>query len=182
MTDFSRAFALLALSSLLLPGCGEQDATAPTPTEPVAYAIADTPDQLVENFARAHDEKNLQEYSRVLHEDFEFHYLPEAGSSAASSQARSEELSSADRVFRGRPGRDANGGELAPVSNIDFELQPFEPWQDLGGDRHRRVYQASMTVSHSDGSIREVAGLQQLTVARDGEEYRLVGWRDLGDL
>jgi hypothetical protein len=181
MTHIFRACALMTVSLLVAAGCGREDATAPAVDEPAAYALADTPDQLVANFVRAHDEMNLTEYDRLLHEEFEFHFLPQTGSTTASSQMRGEELSSADRVFHGRKGRNDDGSELAPVSTLRFRMDPIEPWQPLGHDRQRRTYQASMTVFHEDGSVREVAGLQQLTVAQDGDEFRLLVWRDLGD-
>ena len=66
-----RCFLLSCLVALLAVGCS-QDSTKPPDDQPTGYPEATTIVQLLQNFMRAYEEMDLEEYEKLLDGGFTF--------------------------------------------------------------------------------------------------------------
>ncbi len=89
---------LLAAS---ITGCSDDKKTNPPPDS--HYLAATSPENLLANLKTAYEERNLGEYTKLFHEDFEFVFNPEdvqnPWNPTPSTWARTEELLSAQSIF-----------------------------------------------------------------------------------
>jgi hypothetical protein len=143
-------------------GCfGYDDVVAPDP-ETGSYPFADTPDQLMANFAVAYAARDLEGYAATLHPDFVF--VP-AGAEAdcAAHYSREKELRVAANMFSGED-REKNGVFVAGITRILFEqCAPLGAW-NADGDTLRRTYGVRVRFLRDHGPELTVVGECDFTV------------------
>ncbi len=178
-----------------LAGCSDDEGG---PHEPCCeeYPAATTPDQAMENFERAWEEMNLEEYSKLLHEDFLFAYDYRIilGLKVRLPQwTREIELDTVGAMFTKQPGFDPiDHDPLPPVIDINFaeflalddEWQPGAPGSMFEGT-FRRGYQLDARVTYDGVELAAtVLGQQVFYVYPDssGEEtlWQIKFWEDRG--
>lgn len=192
-TTMLRSVATLGLGMVLVlsaAGCGifSPDTASDGPGGGGGFPAMTTPDQAVENFARAWEERNYEEYEKILDEGFVFYFAQEDIDNNAvpgESWPRVEELQSADRIFNA-------GGTSRSVTSISIVLNPIDSWTDQVAPEfagtQKRTYFVNMNVNYSNGDIGDVRGQQVFYVApttqniegNDVTVYKLKFWRDLG--
>ena len=94
---------LLAFPFLFSSACGDDDKTPMQPEDP-AYAEATTPDQLVENLVRCHEDRSVVEFDALLDDNYVFTFAPFDADVSPGGQGfweRAAELDAAQRMFRG---------------------------------------------------------------------------------
>ena len=88
---------LLAAS---ITGCSDDKKTNPPPDS--HYLAATSPENLLANLKTAYEERNLGEYTKLFHEEFEFVFNPDdvqGDNPTPDTWARTEELLSAQNMF-----------------------------------------------------------------------------------
>ena len=115
-----RSLTLIVLSILLAFGCS-QDSAKPPDDPPAGYSEATTINQLLENFQRAYEEMNFEEYELLLDTEFVFVFDPrDVGPDKPwqnSTWVKVEDLISAANMFGGEPSID---GRVVNSSDLDF--------------------------------------------------------------
>jgi hypothetical protein len=151
-----------------------------------------SPNQLIANFVRAINERNINEYERVLHPEFIFGFAPDHRSLAPPDGTwnREREIASMSRLFGGDAGM-THSGEAAPaVRTIKFTLDPVECWVHVQSDLESwtRTYDSALLVTYDDGRRESVHRRQLFTLtARRSEhdlkadEFRMYEWQELED-
>ncbi len=143
-------------------GCfGHDSVMAPDP-ETGNYPFADTPDQLMANFAAAYGARDLEGYAATLHPDFVF--VPAgAGPDAKSHYSRETELRVAANMFSGED-REKDGVFIAGITHILFErCAPLGAW-NADGDALRRTYRVRLRFLRDRGPELMVEGECDFTV------------------
>ncbi len=130
-----RCLLLSCLIVLLAAGCS-QDSTKPPDDQPTGFPEATTIAQLLQNFIRAYEEMDYEEYELLLDEEFVFVFDPrDVGPGEPwqdSTWVRVEDLISAGNIFAGEPNID---GRVVDRCALDFvagqpETSPVnDEWQ-----------------------------------------------------
>jgi hypothetical protein len=177
----------VALAVLAAGGCiFDPSEGGDPPPPPPPFQRPTTPDKLMENFERAYNETNQQEYQKVLHEDFIFVPLPddlgELGLSPGEYVLRAQELAITEKIFSGKAGTSGAPG----IQGIDVVL--LEPETTWGAstypdfpDALEALYRVEIHFKHADGYFR-VKGQQKFMVQNvpddGGNFYYLIGQWD----
>lgn len=166
------------------------------------YRLADTPDQLIENFTRAQNELDFDEYDHLLAHGFEFWIAPTDVDAIGlgSHWDRAADVASTFHMFSGQPGLTPTGTVIPPVRSLSVTLDPSTAWTDAGGDviegqttvpgnAKRAVYSSSGRVYYTDEAYSSTLTGYLLLYAIpvvttiEGQsitEWKLVLWRDFG--
>jgi hypothetical protein len=198
----TRSILFLVLSAVLLfsfTDCEDDEKSPTQPAEP-DYAEATTPDLLVENFVKAQEDRNAEEYDTLLDESSVFYFAGEDVDLSPGQQGfwqRAAELDTAGRMFSGQTGTRPNGDSQPGVQQITLRLNDIDPeWTDASAEDPefegslKRRYEVDMTVSFlSSDLLTHVTGEQDFYVipvvldeglASERTVVRLRFWKDLG--
>jgi hypothetical protein len=156
----------------------------------------------MENFTRAQNELNSDEYDRLLAHDFEFWFATDEVDAIGQGLFwdRAADVASTSRMFRGQPGLTSTGSVIPPVKSLIVTLDPVSDWTDAGGDvieghttlpenARRAIYSSSGRVYYTDetydatlmGQLLVYAIPVEMTVeGQSATEWKLVLWRDFG--
>lgn len=162
----------------------------PAPT-PVATLVHETPDAVVAGLTRSYEDRDVELYGALLHEDFEFHAAPENRHLAPPDGVcdRRRELEIAERMFGGSVGWTHGGVIVPPVTRIRLELTPLEDWRSVPDDPDRRArsYRTHLVVEFDGRPPYVVRRVQDFTVVGRRFEhdprlsdFQLVLWREAG--
>jgi hypothetical protein len=192
MRVFKTLLILVIMGSafFLSPGCSDNEVVK-GPEIAENFALAVTPDILLENFALAFATRDIALYGEILDEDFAFTFLPcDVADLGLKSNHwnREDELKSATRMFSGKPHIRDDHTFVAAITVIEFlEMQQITPWSQAGDPDRDGVLRATFDMKVRFG--REGAG--DLVVAgpsifyavpvadkRGVDRYRLLGWVD----
>ena len=175
-----KAAVLIAL--VLFSAHARADELFPTPQ---------SPDALIDNFTRAINERNADEYARTLHPAFRFVFAPEQQHLAfpEGSWNRDQELRSMSRLLMIQPHSKEAWSVENTVSSIRFSVAPRGDWRHTPGvlETWTRTYD-SVLITVWDSGRRAVAKRQQiLTVtAKRSEcdlrptEFQMLRWQEAG--
>jgi hypothetical protein len=194
--------ALVGVAFVALIGCSENNPIEPGPP---AFPFAATPDQLIANFEKVHNDMDFAEYDKLLAEDFQFWFAAEDARLAANGMFwdRATDIASTRNMFTGAAGQTPEGSIRPAVQSIELILAPIdEVWraassESIGGvtaipsGAMRREYSVTLEVDYAAGDIvSQVRGGQLFyavpTTVPDGkggttQEWQLLLWRDLGE-
>jgi hypothetical protein len=187
--------ASLVVATGLLSGCGlfSPDETSDPPDNggDVAYPAATTPDLVVANFEKAYEEKKIDEYDKLLDENFTFYFsqtdVNQLG--VPASWDRAQELLSATKMFSAQPGTTPGGQPQEPIQSFQVVLQPETTVWDTNVPAEfpgtlKRSYNVNMTVFFEGGGSVAVRGIQDFYVApvevNGTTIYKLRYWVDFG--
>lgn len=173
---------LAALVALML--AGSDPGAEPWPA-------ASTPDDLIANLEQALNDRNIDEYARLLHPDFEFVFAPgeHPALSRDSSWAKDRELESMARLFAGEPGTNRHGRQVPGLEEIEFALVAVSDWdyRSLELETWTRHYHAFAKVYYEDGTRRVITREQVFTLTAKRSEsdlapagFRMLRWEELG--
>jgi hypothetical protein len=203
-TRYRRILTLagILMAAAALSGCGifSPNEVKPDEEKPnnTPYPLATTQDQLIDNFQRAYNERNYEEYDDMLADGFVFYFAPdEVGELGQGvSYDRAQDTRSTWNMFNNQGGTTPDGDPVPPVQKLQLTLVPDEVgsvWtdqvaEDYAGTTMKR-YKVDMLVTYADGSREQVVGLQEFYAvpveisAEDGTAitvYQLKYWKDLG--
>lgn len=197
---FSKLGCLLLLTALLVfAGCSEEDSDLFPPPPPDPMPIVDSPGQLMANFQRIYETRDIEKYRLILDPDFvtilqqdTTNDFPHVGAELDYD----EELQIHDRLFSGEALTDPDGGLLPAVDRFGFSR--FTQVVDWGlslptdpiPNTLSSLYEVEILVDRGQSfSTLKIEGqirfyLATIEVMHDGEpktSYRLVGQLDLTD-
>ncbi len=149
--------------------------TSATASEPFPSPMS--PNQLMANFMRAINERNIDEYERLLHPEFVFGFAPDHRALAPPDGTwdREHEMRSMSRLFAGETGI-ARDGSLAPaVRTIRFTLHPIECWVHVRSELETwaRTYDSVLLVIYDGGRRQIVRRRQVFTLTAKRSEHNL---------
>lgn len=134
-------------------GC-EHDGTITGPSTEseiqAVYALARTPEILMDNFAKAYQGMDLDGYAALLHEDFIFTFqacdVTKLGLSS-DHFTRTDELASAQAMFARKPHVKTDGRTVPAVLSITFELwEQVAPWRPAGDPERPGILQGEYEI------------------------------------
>lgn len=187
--------AILVVTTGLLSGCGifSPDETKEKPPVDTGPGIVPqtTQDAVVNNFKVSYEKKLIEEYDKVLDENFVFYFaqtdVDQLG--VEPSWNRAAEMASATKMFTGQPGTTPGGQPQEPITGFQLTLNPDTPaWDDNVPAQYagtqRRSYSVTMTVTFQGGGTVAVRGIQDFYVApvqvNGTTLYKLRYWVDFG--
>lgn len=170
--------------------------TGPVTDQDVAgvYVHPDTPDKLMDNFAKAYQGMDLVGYAALLHEDFVFTFQAcDVAKLGLGSDhfTRADELASAQAMFARKPHVKTDGRIVPAISSITFEQwDKAAPWRPAGDPDRPDILQGEYDITMR--LVREGAGdlvvrgrciffAAPTAPQGDGDAlpgYRLIGWID----
>lgn len=176
---------LLPALMLLSAGCGEDDITAPVqePTfDPPSSAI-----MLMQMFATAYTDMDLDLYGNLLHDDFRFFFIH----AQDGYFDREDDLISTGNMFSSEAGINSQGYLTRAINSIDVDqMLLVEPWADVDPDdpdfgsvdgAQEALYQCRLVLYHNEGTItlQEPQVFYAAPAGADGETtWSLLGQRD----
>ena len=176
---------LIALSA----ACSDDKRTITDPVD-TGYVTADTPDALMVNFVRAYEERNIVEYEKLLHDDFEFTFTAEDVTELGLPSPiwdRLTELAATQRMFDGSMGVDPISGQPTPaITNIALSLDKVTEWTTANdgdpryeGTQHR-VYRVTMRVTLEGTEDQRIGGHQDFYVVENDGVFQMKAWNEVG--
>ncbi len=185
---------LVILAVTLFAGCG---IFSPDESDPVEgggdeqqYPLATSPAIFVSNFEAAWEDRNLELYDDLLHEEFVFWLSPQDIDDLGipGSWDRAREIATAEQMFgtAGDPDLQVQSIEITTLDVVETWTANFDNPNVVGADL-RGTYSVEMSVVFPDRRT-NVLGLQnfylkEVTREIDGVEtgvYQLFAWEDLG--
>ncbi len=153
---------ILILLAWNLVGCQDNDGVVAPDPETGRYPFADTPDQLMANFAAAYGARDLEGYAATLHRDYVF--VPSGAEAHSEAHyTRETELRVAANMFHGED-RVKDGVVIAGITRIVFErCAPIGAW-NADGDALRRSYGVRIRFLRDHGPTLMVDGECDFTV------------------
>jgi len=148
-----------------------------------------TPDDVIENLARAYLQRDIDEYFYLQHPDFQFQFPADEFDLAGTVNGRwdaSRDRQSTEKMLSGEPNKDGR-----VLQNIELTLTPKDLiWsEDVEPEFEgslRRTYTVQMDVEVSGNLTYQVRGEQEFYVEQihvNGVlQWKLLFWRDLGVL
>jgi len=190
----------LGVLALAISGCGlfSPDETRDDggPGEVVQpYEDATTPDILINNFVRAYEERNFAQYSKLIHDEFQFFFWEEDVVKLgldAPGWDRVAELGATENMFEGNPGIDIDDEPVPGIVKIAMTKQndTVAAWvpsqgEPLFDETLVRRYRFNIDVTHDGVSTQvQVRGIQEFYAAQveiDGKQlFQIKFWKDLG--
>ena len=190
----------LMLLALGLAGCSDDKSSVNAPPNGDAFPAATTPEQLIENLEEAITTLDLEEFARLLHEDYRFWFSPDdIHAAGVTNWSRAEELAAITQMFSGEEGTRGEGEstEVVPaILSFAVSLEIDEAWTDsfdngpeFADADLRGFLSCNMTVRYIDAErISEVGGGHYLYLAAvlvdvDGAlqtQFQIIGWKDVG--
>ncbi len=176
---------ILIIAGTLIFGCSPD--TEILGPEPGAYRFSASPDILMENFQKAYTAMDLDEYGKLLHEDFIFSFqacdVEKLGLSEDHFN-REEELITASHMFCRKPYVKANGVVVAPILEIEFRrFELAEDWVAMDDpDRPgllKGVFLVDIFMDRGDARSLSIRGTCVFfAVGSERVGFRLIGWVD----
>ncbi len=145
----SKLLVILCLLPLLLSaGCILDDSDGPSETPPVLQYLAYTdPDNLVENFIRAWENRDIAEYrdhilydgeqlatDGVAYEPFHFYFGQDPGQTYPPFLTYDSEKETVGNMFAGLKGQDHYGNEIPGIRSIALALNAENAWDPPSSD------------------------------------------------
>ncbi len=176
---------VLCSVAVLIFGCTrDTDILGP---EPGAYRFSATPDILMENFEKAYTGRDLDEYSRLLHEDFIFSFQAcdvEKLGLSKDHYTREDELKTAEHMFADKPYVKSSGQVVDPILEIAFlKFERQGEWVAMNDPDKpgllRAVYQVDIAMDRGKAGQLAIRGTCVFfAVGSERSGYLLVGWVD----
>lgn len=177
-------FILILLGTLVF-GCSP-DSSIVGP-EPGAGRFSASADILMENFREAYTAMDLDEYEKLLHEDFIFSFKAcdvEKLGLSKDHFTREDELSTTAHMFARKPYVKSSGQVVAPILKIEFlRFEREGAWVAMDDpDRPglvKGVYQVDIRMDRGTAGSLSIRGTCVFfAVGNESHGYRLIGWVD----
>ena len=180
---------LVLISAVVLhPAASAADPDSSRAT--AAFAAPFTPDALIDNLARALEQRRADEYEILVDDSFVFDFAPDAAWLAPPDGRWSvdREIEAMRNLLSGERG----AHDRSPLVSLAVDFSPLDGWDRLHGPHSEtmvevwaRDYSARMTLRFADDSVTHIHRRHRFTVAaplseatmRSGE-FRLVRWEE----
>ncbi|MCK9995387.1 MAG: hypothetical protein KAH56_03790 [Candidatus Krumholzibacteria bacterium] len=177
-------FILVATGALIFGCTPDTEILGP---EPGAYRFSATPDILMENFEKAYTAMDLEEYGKLLHEDFIFSFQAcdvEKLGLSKDHFTREDELITASHMFGRKPYVKSNGSVIDPILEIDFlRFELAEDWVPMDDpDRPgllKGIFHVDIFLDRGEAGSLSIRGTCVFfVVGSERVGFRLIGWVD----
>ncbi len=177
-------FILIALG-VLVYGCSPD--TEILGPEPGAYRFSASPDILMENFEKAYTAMDLEEYGKLLHEDFIFSFQAcdvEKLGLSKDHYTREDELATASHMFARKPYVKSSGQVVAPILTIVFlRFERAGEWVAMDDPDKpgllKGTYLVDIRMDRGEAGNLSIRGTCVFfAVGSESVGYRLIGWVD----
>ena len=179
---------ILILTGILLFGCSQN--TEIMGPEPGAYRLSTSPDILMENFEAAYAAMDLEQYGKLLHEDFIFSFQAcdvEKLGLSKDHFTREDELITAGHMFARKPYVKSNGQVVDPILSIVFlRFERAGEWVTMDDPDKpglvKGTYLVDIQMDRGQAGTLSIRGTCVFFVVETADSgYRLIGWVDLTD-
>ena len=177
---------ILIVMGVLVFGCSpDSDILGP---ETGAYRFSASPDILMENFETAYAAMDLEEYGKLLHEDFIFSFQAcdvEKLGLSKDHFTREDELITAGHMFARKPYVKSNGQVVDPILDIVFlRFERAGEWVPMDDPDRPGLLKGTYLVDirmdrGTAGSLSIRGTCVFFAVGSENAGYRLIGWVDL---
>jgi len=177
-------FILIVLGTLSF-GCSP-DSGILNPT-PGATRFSASADILMENFQKAYTAMDLNEYEKILHEDFIFSFQAcdvEKLGLSKDHYSREDELTTTSHMFSRKPHVKSNGQVVAPILGIEFlHFQREGEWVAMHDPDKpgllKGVFQVDIRMDRGEAGSLSIRGTCVFfVVGNESTGYQLIGWVD----
>jgi len=176
---------ILIVLGFLVYGCSPD--TGILGPEPGAYRFSASPDILMENFEKAYSAMDLEEYGRLLHEDFIFSFQAcdvEKLGLSKDHYTREDELATASHMFARKPYVKSSGQVVAPILEIVFlRFELVGDWVAMNDPDKpgllKGTYRVEIRMDRGEAGNLSIRGTCVFfVVGSERVGYRLIGWVD----
>lgn len=176
---------ILVVTGVLVFGCSPD--TEILGPEPGAYRFSASPDILMENFEKAYTAMDLEEYSKLLHEDFIFSFQAcdvEKLGISKDHFTREDELITASHMFGRKPYVKSSGQVVAPILEIKFlRFDRAGQWVAMDDpDKpglQKGIFQVDIVMDRGEAGNLSIRGTCVFfVVGSERVGFRLIGWVD----
>jgi len=171
---------ILFVTGALIFGCShDSDILGP---EPGAYRFSASPDILMENFEKAYTAMDLEEYGKLLHEDFIFSFQACDVEKLGLSEdhfTREDELITASHMFGRKPYVKASGQVVAPI----LEIERLGKWITMDDPDKpgllKGIFQVDIVMDRGKAGNLSIRGTCVFfVVGSERVGFQMIGWVD----
>jgi hypothetical protein len=183
--SYKHIIIFLMVLGAALTGCTrESQVLGP---EPGAYRFSGSPDALMDNFRQAYEEMDVDEYSRLLHEDFIFSFQAcdvEKLGLSKDHYTRDEELRTTGHMFGRKPYVKSTGQVVDPILKVEFlKFELAGGWVAMDDPDKpgllRAVYEVDIRMDRGRAGWLSIRGTCVFfAVGSESSGYHLIGWVD----
>jgi len=196
---FLLGVVLFLVGAFLWIGCTKDQNTAP---EQLAQdPPVDTPDRAMQHFKEAYGQRDIDDYSDILHDDYKFFFQEHDITTLGLTSdhfLRIDEIDVSTNMFSGEPINNP-GGVINPIPSIsDIEISLLEREGTWGPSYHpnlvnaqRALFRIEFSITRAGARSISITGRQEFYVADRGAvqpdgtvlpDFRVVGQVDMSDM